>query len=361
MEGGAHFCEEYRILRPDGDMRWIYARSFPIREEGVLVRTAGIAEDITARKEAEGFLCMERDLALKLASLASLTEALELLLETCLEVDHLDCGGIYLVEREDGALRLICHQGLSECFAEQVSCYDLTSPQGRFALQGEPGYWSKPAGMPEMGSLFKKEGLAALASIPVRSDGEIVALLNVCSHTRAEISAGIRASLESIAGHIGEIISRVRLGETIKAQSERLEETNAALRVLLRQREQDRADLEESLLSNVKHLVLPYLGKLKKSRLGDDQRHFLEILESHLREITSPFVRRISAPLLGFTPTEIRVADLIRQGMSSKEIANLLGTSESAVIFHRQGIRRKLGLIGMRINLQAYLATVLQL
>ncbi|NTW37529.1 MAG: PAS domain S-box protein, partial [Syntrophobacteraceae bacterium] len=144
MTGVAFFNEEYRIFRPDGDMRWIRARSFPILEEGMLVRTAGIAEDITARKEAEELLRIDRDLALGLGSAASLTEALELLLEACLRIDHLDCGAIYLVEREAETLRLLCHRGFSADFIERVSFFGLTSPQGRFALQGEPGYWSAP-------------------------------------------------------------------------------------------------------------------------------------------------------------------------------------------------------------------------
>lgn len=359
LEDVAYVSEEFRILRPDGEIRWVWARSFLIREEGILLRTTGLAEDITVRKEAEELLCIEKDLALRLGSSASFTEALELLLEACLKIGHLDCGGIYLVEPEDGALKLVCHQGLTSDFVDQISLYEPTSPQCQFVMKGKPGYWSKPLGIFEMDRLLDKEGLTALSAIPVRSDGEVVALLNVSSHTRGEIPLSVRIALENIAGQIGHIISRVRLGETIKAQSERLEETNAALRVLLRQREHDRAELEESVLDNVKHLVLPYLDKLKRSRLADDQRQLFELLESHLREIISPFVRKISAPLLGLTPTEIRVAELIRQGRTSKEIADLLVTSERAVIFHRQGIRRKLGLIGKHLNLQSYLATLL--
>jgi PAS domain S-box-containing protein len=48
---------EYRIMRPDGTVRWISARFFPIRDEaGNLIRIAGIATDITARKEMEAVL-----------------------------------------------------------------------------------------------------------------------------------------------------------------------------------------------------------------------------------------------------------------------------------------------------------------
>jgi DNA-binding NarL/FixJ family response regulator len=313
---------------------------------------------ITERKEAEEFLRVQRDLALGLASSASLVESMELLLEASLRIDALDCGSIYLVDRATGALKLACHNGLSPGFVEQVSGYGQTSPQAQFASQGEPGYWSRPDGIFDMGALLAQEGLRALAVIPVRSEGEVVALLSVASHVQPEIPGNVRAALESVAAQIGGVVSRIRLGEQLKAQSERLQEANAALKVLLRQREQDRAELEESLLENVKHLVLPYLEKLKKSRLTEDQELHLEIVEAHLKEITSSFVRKVAAKFLGLTPAEVRIADFIREGKTSKEIAEHLGTSERAVLFHRQSIRGKLGLKQKKVNLQSYLATL---
>lgn len=46
--------EEYRILRPDGTTRWIWARSYPVRDQqGEIQRYAGIAEDVSERKWAE--------------------------------------------------------------------------------------------------------------------------------------------------------------------------------------------------------------------------------------------------------------------------------------------------------------------
>lgn len=348
--------EQYRIIRPDGAVRWIWARSFPIRGQGRVVRIVGIAEDISARKEAENFLLIERDLALRLGSAAGLSEALKRLLEACLKIDDLDCGGIYMLNPETTEIELLCEHGLSETFLERVSRFDLSSPQGRFAMEGMSAYWSEPIGIFEMGDVFKAEGLRALASIPVKADGMLVAFLNVGSHTHAGISDSTRSSLESIASRIGEVISRVKLGETIKTQGERLQETNVALKVLLRQREKDRADLEESFVSNVKYLIFPFLDKLRNTHLSGSQKQLLEILESHLDEITSPFVRKVSSSMIGLTPTEIRVAELIRQGKSTKEIVDLLVTSKRAVIFHRQGIRRKLGLAGKKINLRTYLA-----
>jgi PAS domain-containing protein len=84
-------------------------------------------------------------------------------------------------------------------------------------------------------------------------------------------------------------------------KSRHLEEVNAALKVLLKQREEDKADLEERLLANVKELVLPYVEKLKNSRLHFDQMTLVGILESNMKEIVSPFVTKLSSRFLSLT------------------------------------------------------------
>lgn len=54
--------EEFRIVRPDGSVRWIQARVFPIKNEnGDIYRVACIDEDITERKDAEKILRMSEE------------------------------------------------------------------------------------------------------------------------------------------------------------------------------------------------------------------------------------------------------------------------------------------------------------
>lgn len=54
IKGAGPHDNTYRIVRPDGSIRWIRDRGFPVRDEsGAVVRFAGIAEDITEHKEAE--------------------------------------------------------------------------------------------------------------------------------------------------------------------------------------------------------------------------------------------------------------------------------------------------------------------
>jgi PAS domain S-box-containing protein len=146
-----------------------------------------------------------------------------------------------------------------------------------------------------------------------------------------------------------------RREEDLEVKSRNLEEVNTALRVLLKHREEDKSELEEKILSNVKKLVVPYVEKLRKSRLSDEQASYVEILDDHLQDILSPFLRNLGTRHLNLTPKEIQVASLIREGKTSKEIAEVLGVSARAVDFHRDNIRIKLGIKNKKANLRSYL------
>ena len=144
----------------------------------------------------------------------------------------------------------------------------------------------------------------------------------------------------------------------LRESAENLNEVNSALKALLRQRDEDRKEFEEAVLLNVKNLIFPYLEKFKGSKLENNQRTWLDILETQLREITSPFTRKLTFQQMNLTPTEIRVAALVRDGKTTKEIAETLGSSEKSISVHRNHIRGKLGLHRKRANLEAYLASL---
>jgi PAS domain S-box-containing protein len=141
----------------------------------------------------------------------------------------------------------------------------------------------------------------------------------------------------------------------LKAQSHHLEEVNTALRVLLKQREDDKKELGENVLSNVKELISPYLDRLKISRLNTNQRTLVNILDSNLKNMTSPFISELSFKHYNLTPMEIRVANLVKEGRTNKEIAELLCLSKNTILFHRYNIRDKLGLKNKKINLRTHL------
>jgi PAS domain S-box-containing protein len=144
----------------------------------------------------------------------------------------------------------------------------------------------------------------------------------------------------------------------LEIKSRNLEELNTALRVLLKRREEDKSELEERVLSNIKQLVLPYIEKMKTSRFEEKDMAYITILESNLKDIISPFSHRLSSKYLNLTPKELQVANLIREGRTTKEIAELLNASPGTIDFHRNNIRQKLDLKNRKANLRSYLLTV---
>lgn len=142
----------------------------------------------------------------------------------------------------------------------------------------------------------------------------------------------------------------------VKDRTAELEETNIALKVLLKKREQDKAALEQRVVANVTDLVEPYLAKLEESRLTDQQRVLVGILKSNINELISPFTQNFSTELTRLTPTEIQVANLIKQGKRSKEIAEVMYLSPGTINIHRKNIRKKLGLTHKKANLQSILS-----
>jgi PAS domain S-box-containing protein len=148
------------------------------------------------------------------------------------------------------------------------------------------------------------------------------------------------------------------LEQRVKERTIQLEEVNSALRVLLKQRDMDRTELEEKVMLNVKELVIPYAEKLRKNLADAKQIAYLNILESNLNDIISPFAHKLSSRYSSLTPTEIQTAQLIKDGRTTKEIAELLNVSTRTIESHRQNIRVKMGLHAKKANLRSYLLSM---
>lgn len=150
--------------------------------------------------------------------------------------------------------------------------------------------------------------------------------------------------------------ARADLEKLVKERTVELEETNIALKVLLKKREQDKSALEQQIVTNITNLVEPYLLKLAESRLHDQQQVLVDILKANLRELTSLFTNNLSSRLIRLTPAEIQVANLVRQGKRTKEIAEVMHLAPGTISIHRKNIRKKLGLTHKKANLQSILS-----
>lgn len=144
----------------------------------------------------------------------------------------------------------------------------------------------------------------------------------------------------------------------LEIRTAHLEEANIALRVLLNRRDEDKVRLEEKVLSNVRQLIMPYIEKLKKSPLRPRQAAYVDVLESNLEEIISPFSCTLSYTHLNFTPTELQISNLIKQGKSTKDMADLLNVAVRTIKTHRESIRKKLGIKHKKTNLRTYLLSL---
>jgi PAS domain S-box-containing protein len=158
-----------------------------------------------------------------------------------------------------------------------------------------------------------------------------------------------------------DITYRKRVEDTLRIRemqlhenARHLAEVNRALKAMLDHREVEKRSIEETMLVNLKKLVFPYLDKIQTCKLDNNGRTFLAIIRSNLEDLVGPLSRKLFSKYMEFTPTEIHVADCIRQGKTSKQISNEMNVSTSSVSFHRYNIRRKLGLLNKKINLTTY-------
>ncbi len=150
--------------------------------------------------------------------------------------------------------------------------------------------------------------------------------------------------------------AHAELEQRVRERTAELSESNSALTVLLKKREEDREILAEQVLSNASKLVEPFFERLSECRLTEQQQVLVDILRTNIKELTSPFARNFSSKLIRLTPVEIQVANLVKQGKRSKEIADILRLSPGTVNVHRKNIRKKLEIAHQKTNLQTMLS-----
>ncbi|MEO9650349.1 MAG: LuxR C-terminal-related transcriptional regulator [Roseobacter sp.] len=148
----------------------------------------------------------------------------------------------------------------------------------------------------------------------------------------------------------------------VERRTQDLEDANIALRVLLENVETSKNEVEQRIAQQIKGLVLPHISRLRQLNMEDERAlAHLDIVETHLKNLTRAFADRLSETLRELTPTEAEIVQLIVQGRSTKEIANTLSRGTSTVDFHRNNIRQKLGLTHKGKSLRQYLITLVNM
>ncbi len=222
---GEREAYETVMVRSDGRRVNVIVSPAPLFDaEGEFRGSVAVFTDITERMQAEHLLRLQRDFGIALSLAKDLPEVLEKLLDVCLEVEGVDCGGVYILDESSGCLELGAYRNLSDKFVEEVRRYEPSSMQMKLVMEGKPVYsLCSDAPFSEIG-LFREEGLKSLAIIPVLFERRVLAVLNLASHSMTHIPSGIRNSLETFAGRIAGIITRLRTESALRESESKFRE-----------------------------------------------------------------------------------------------------------------------------------------
>jgi len=363
---------EHRVLLPDGGVGWqLWTNRAIFEDRNRLLEYQAVGQDITERKLAEEIVReTHRNLERLVRQRTSeLQEANRQLMkevgrhqrtETALQeseeryrgvVDHIAVGVALISPRME---ILTLNNQMRAWFPEA----DVSRKPICFETFNNPPRPQICSYCPTCRTLEDGRVHEAITETP---SGDHIRNFRIISSPICDASGKVVSAIEMVE----EITERIRIGRALKAREKELEdktrsleEANTALKVLLKRREEDRAELEEQILANLRELTLPYLDELKRIPLSDRLRLQVHLIEQNLAEIASPFLRRLKSLYATLTPREIQVADLVKDGRTTKEIAGLLNTSVRSVEFHRDNLRRKCGLTNRKTNLRSHLLTL---
>ncbi|WP_300459431.1 PAS domain-containing protein [Desulfobacula sp.] len=326
---------QYRIIRPDGQLRWIDDSFIPVFDHhGNRIRVFGFGQDITKRKLAEH-------------SLKKSDEHLRSLMETAtdfaiyrLMFDKKDPFHPEIIFASPSIMDILgaTENGL-DVWLNTLHTED--AERIRQTLRKKP----VPRKMEETVRVFH----------PERQEWLWVQIIE--NHLTDE-----KGNLTYSNGIMFDVTDRVKASSTIKKrdlqlarQTAKLQKLNDALSILLEHQEKKLKDMQHNMSESLDKLVVPYLQDLSVTELDQNQQTFVDIISSNLINITSSFIKTMSSWKNRLSPTEIRVADLVKNGKNTKEIAELFNVSPAAISFHRNNIRSKLEITNEKVNLASYL------
>lgn len=150
------------------------------------------------------------------------------------------------------------------------------------------------------------------------------------------------------------------LEKKIRERTTELEETNTALKVLIKKGEKEREEFTQEIMNEITERIEPYLRKLKTTPLTSTQKKHVRKMEQNINDIVSPLNRSLAGSLRNLTPTEIKIAKHIIRGLRTKDIAEAMQLSPSTIDVHRRNIRKKYGINNRKMNLQTALSSIIK-
>ncbi|MGL1930903.1 MAG: PAS domain-containing protein [Desulfotalea sp.] len=328
IETGIPYEIELETVREGGSNRWMWVRGEAIKDSaGNTIELWGTAQDITDRKRMEEKL---RASEKKIIALLEYSPVCTKVVDLDFNLQYMSTSGVKMLNIDD----------ISKFYGKPYPLYFLPE-----SFRNSMTKSLKNAR--ETGEIIENEGITVDLNgnklwlhstlVPVNDDNGRIDYILIVS---ADITARKEAENE------------------LKKAHEHLEDTNTALKVLLKKRDLDTLELQENIYSNYELMITPFLSKLKNRSNNINQQNLLEIIETNLQEIIAPFAKKLSTPMMSLTSSEIQIANMIKQGFTNKEIAQTLNCSKSTIDTHRENIRKKLGLTNKKVNLKTFLSNL---
>lgn len=270
-----------------------------------------------------------------------------------------------LFESANDAIMMLDKKSFFDCNEKTLELYGFRSKEEFTRYHpGEVSPSFQPDGEPSVEKANRlidiavAKGSHAFTWIHKKVDGTLFPAEVLLSRFELGGRSVVQAVVRDITERVQSELALKRSKEELEVKSAYLEEANTALKVLLRRREEDKADLEADVLANVRNLVIPYIERLKQGFPGPDQQAYLQVLESNLNSIISPFLRNVTLAHFNLTGREIQIANLVKEGKTNKEISGMFNLSIRSVEFHRDNIRKKMKLDHRKANLRVFLMSL---
>ena len=250
---------QYRIIRPDGAIRWIRDRKSVTRDAGgAVIEIGGITTDITDQKETEQTAVAQRDLGLRLNQGRDPDGNLRLALEAALTLAGLDAGAIYRALPAPGGFRRIVAQGLGEPDPARPGPFGPETGPGRRLAAGEDLFGTEASEDPGLAVLARTEGLGSLAALPLLQSGRMFGVLFLASHRTAQIPPGRVPALLILAAQVAAFLAGLEAKEVLDRQARDLsEQVEARTRELSLAKEAAEAATraKSAFLANMSHEI----------------------------------------------------------------------------------------------------------